>query len=137
MGTMASQITSLTIVYSTVHSVAKKTSKLHVIDLCAGNSPVTAEFPAQMASDVENVSIWWRYHENIDTISIEPVLKLCQFVMCPEISWYQSHQLTMSLSLHLISHIFDLLGRFEVQWVRLQLISVVWDAAPVNISWDL
>ena len=29
--------------------------------LC-GNSPATGEFPAQMASNAENVSIWWRHH---------------------------------------------------------------------------
>ena len=40
----------------------KKTSKLRVTGLCAGNSPVTGEFPAQMASNAENVSIWWRHH---------------------------------------------------------------------------
>ena len=40
----------------------KKTSKLRVTGLCAGNSPVTGEFPAQMASDAENVSIWWCHH---------------------------------------------------------------------------
>ena len=40
----------------------KKTSKLRVSGLCAGNSPVTGEFPAQMASNAENVSIWWRHH---------------------------------------------------------------------------
>ena len=28
---------------------------------CAVNSPVTGEFPAQMASNVESVSIWWRH----------------------------------------------------------------------------
>ena len=38
---------------------SKKTSKLCVTGLCAGNSPLTGEFPAQMASNVENVSIWW------------------------------------------------------------------------------
>ena len=27
------------------------------------NSPGTGEFPAQMASNAENVSIWWRHHE--------------------------------------------------------------------------
>ena len=42
---------------------SKKTSKLRVTGLCAGKSPVTGEFPAQMASDAENVSIWWRHHE--------------------------------------------------------------------------
>ena len=40
----------------------KKTSKLRVTGLCAGNSTVTGEFPAQMASNAENVSIWWRHH---------------------------------------------------------------------------
>ena len=42
---------------------SKKTSKLHFTGLCAGNSPVTGEFPAQMISYVENVSIWWRHHD--------------------------------------------------------------------------
>ena len=44
---------------------SKKTSKLRVTGLCAGNSPVTGEFPAQMASSAENVSIWWRHHVNV------------------------------------------------------------------------
>ena len=34
---------------------SKKTSKLSVTGLCAGNSPGTGEFPAQMASNAENV----------------------------------------------------------------------------------
>ena len=64
MGSMASQITSLAIVYSAVNSGgrSKKTSKLRVTGLCAGNSPGTGEFPAQMASYAKNVSIWWRHH---------------------------------------------------------------------------
>ena len=41
---------------------SKKTSKLCVSGLYAGNSPVTGEFTAQVASDAENVSIWWRHH---------------------------------------------------------------------------
>ena len=41
---------------------SKKTSKPRVTGLCVGNSPVTGEFPAQMASNAENVSIWWRHH---------------------------------------------------------------------------
>ena len=66
MGVMASQITSLTIIYSTVYSGADKkgkTSKPRVTGLCAGNSPVTGELPAQMTSNVENATIWWRHHE--------------------------------------------------------------------------
>ena len=42
---------------------SKKTSKLRVTGLCVGNSPGTGEFPTQMASKAENVSIWWRHHE--------------------------------------------------------------------------
>ena len=41
---------------------SKKTSKHRTTGLCAGNSPGTAEFPSQMASHAENVSIWWRHH---------------------------------------------------------------------------
>ena len=64
MGAMASQITSLTIVYSTVYSAQmKEKSKLRVTGLCAGNSLETGEFPAQMASNAENVSIAWHHHE--------------------------------------------------------------------------
>ena len=39
---------------------SKKTSKLRVTGLFEGNSPVTGEFYAHMASNAENVSIWWR-----------------------------------------------------------------------------
>ena len=64
MGVMTSQITSLTIFYSTVYSGAeKKPSKLRVTGLCAGNSPVTGDFPEQMASNAEDVSIWWCHHD--------------------------------------------------------------------------
>ena len=41
---------------------SKKTSKFRVTGLCAGNSPVTGEFPAERASNAENVSIQWRHH---------------------------------------------------------------------------
>ena len=64
MSAMASQITSLTIVYSIVYWGAdQKTSKLRVTGLCVGNSPVTGEFPAQRTSTAENVSIWWRHRD--------------------------------------------------------------------------
>ena len=42
---------------------SKKTSKLRVT-VCAGNLPGTGEFPAQMASNAENVFIWWRRHDS-------------------------------------------------------------------------
>ena len=43
--------------------ISQKTSKLCVNGLCVGNSPGTGEFPTQMASDAENVSISWRHHD--------------------------------------------------------------------------
>ena len=43
---------------------SKKTTKLRVIGLCVVNSPGTGEFPTQMASNAENVSIWWHHHGN-------------------------------------------------------------------------
>ena len=65
MSLIASQITSLTIVYSTVclfRRRSTKTSKLRVTGLCARNSTGTGEIPTQRASNAENVSIWWRHH---------------------------------------------------------------------------
>ena len=53
MSAMASQITTLTIVYWTVYERLKKASKLRVTGLCVGNSPVTT----QRANNAENVSI--------------------------------------------------------------------------------
>ena len=41
---------------------SKRTSKLRVTGLCAGNSPATGEFPAKRASNAENIFIWWRHH---------------------------------------------------------------------------
>ena len=42
---------------------SKKTSKLRVTGLCAGKTLEIGEFPAQRASNAENVSIWWCHHE--------------------------------------------------------------------------
>ena len=47
---------------------SKKTLKLRVAGLGEGTSPVTAEFPAQRASNAENISIWWRHHEGCEKI---------------------------------------------------------------------
>ena len=60
MGGIASQITSLTIVYSTVYSDADQ--RKHQSSATLAFVPGTGEFPAQMASYAENVSIWWRHH---------------------------------------------------------------------------
>ena len=63
MGAMTSQITSLTSVYSTVYLVAdqrkyQSSASLAFMRKFTGDR----EFPAQMASKAENVSIGWRHH---------------------------------------------------------------------------
>ena len=65
MGTMAYQIASLTIVFTQpfIRVQIKENIKFRVTGLCAEYSPGTGEFPAEMASNAENVSIWWRHHE--------------------------------------------------------------------------
>ena len=59
MDAIASQITSLAIVYSADYSDADQ--RKHQSTLC-GEFTGTVEFTAQMASDAEKVSIWWRHH---------------------------------------------------------------------------
>ena len=72
MSAMASQITSLMVVYSTVYlrRTSNKTSKLCITGLCEGNSAVTGEFPAQRASNAENISIWWRHYVSPDYVAV-------------------------------------------------------------------
>ena len=55
MGTIASQITSLTIVNSTVYSGADQRKHQSSASLAFVRG---IEFPAQMASNAENISIW-------------------------------------------------------------------------------
>ena len=52
---------------------SKKTWKRRVTGLCAWNSSVTGEFPAQSASNAENVSIWWRHHVDSNTMGDERI----------------------------------------------------------------
>ena len=56
MGAIASQITSLMIIYSIINSGADQRKYQ------SSASPVSSEFPAQMASNTENAYIWWRHH---------------------------------------------------------------------------
>ena len=50
---------------------SKETAKLRVTGLCAGNSPVTSEFPGQMARNAENVSVWWRNHVMASPLTLD------------------------------------------------------------------
>ena len=67
MDAMASQMISRPIVYSTVYSgtYQRKYQSSASLAFVRGNSLVTGEFPAQRASNAENISIWWRHPESI------------------------------------------------------------------------
>ena len=62
MGAMAYKITGISIARATVCSGrSKKTLKFRFTGLCQG---VRAdEFPAQRASNAENIAVWWRHHD--------------------------------------------------------------------------
>ena len=62
MDTMASEITSLAIVYSSVYSDADQRKHQSSASL-AFVREFTGEFSAQRASDAEIVYIWWRHYE--------------------------------------------------------------------------
>ena len=105
MSPMASQMTGVSIVYSTVFQahIQKNPSNLRVTD------PWPVSFPAQTASNVENVSIWhvwWRYDDNLlitpqfvftDT---ETILRLPSYgVSNFEIYWSMNHTTLSELGL--------------------------------------
>ena len=71
MGAMASQITRLTTVYSTGYIGSDQGKHQSSASLALGIRPVTGEFPAQMASNAEKITIWWCHHANINMHIVE------------------------------------------------------------------
>ena len=76
--------------------ISKKTSKLRVTGLCAGNSPWTGDLPTQMASNAEKVSIWLRHH-------VKNVIRSAEMTASPLIAT-QSWQYYVYIGNHLCSH---------------------------------
>ena len=69
MTTVASQITSLTIVYSIVYSDADQRKHQSSASLAfVRGIHRDFEFPAQRASYAENISIWWRHHDKVTLV---------------------------------------------------------------------
>ena len=62
MGPIASQITSLTIVYSTVYSGADQRKHQSSASLAF---VWVMWIPTKMASNAEDISIWWRHHVSV------------------------------------------------------------------------
>ena len=84
---------------------SKKTSKLCVTGFCVGNSPVTGEFPTQMASNADIVSIWWRHHGKTNWYCCNPITDLhiasiyalaLTFVSCSQL--YSDHVIKTRVS---------------------------------------
>ena len=66
------------------------------------------EFPAQMASKAENVSIWWRHHAGISRGS---TLSLFLFCICKIVAWLHCWQ-TAVTAVTALSHRYDALFDF-------------------------
>ena len=70
MGAMASKITGVSIIYSTICSgTHQKKHQISVSLAFVSNSPVVDEFAAQTACNAKNVSIWWCHHALSNTFS--------------------------------------------------------------------
>ena len=72
--TKQTQSTSIAIIVSTWW---RNHGRSYSTDLTATFESVTGEFPAQRASNAENVSIWWRHH---DGVLVTPSLKVTLFL---------------------------------------------------------
>ena len=97
MGAMASQITSRTIVYSTVYSEAdqRKHQSSASLAFVRGIHRGPVNSPHKMASNAENVSIWWRHHvAELYAMTHITVMTLCNYNMDSArcIFWDSCHQ---------------------------------------------
>ena len=96
MRAMASQITGVSVVYSTVGSGADQ--RKHQSSESLASVPVTGEFPTRKASNAENVSIWWDHHV-YNHRSIIGILEI------PDHTWHwNSFSTTSRLAINESSH---------------------------------
>ena len=104
-----------------IQAQIKENIKLRITGLCAGNSPVTGEFPTQRASNAEHVSIWRRHHIKICTL--HDAYKLM------EAKWsYKIHGCT-------VSHIIQ--SPYLLQPVYVTPCAWVWLAYIMHLSWGV
>ena len=103
---------------------SKKTPKLCVIGLCMGNSPVTGEFSAQMASNAENAPIWWRHHavaySRVMTVWMSSTLLLC-FSLNLESMSYEVYQQQYRFTWNEIC-----MGPQAMRWIKCQYTDIVY-----------
>ena len=138
MDAMASQITSLKIVYSTIHSGAdqRKDKKIRVTGLCAGNSPVTGECPAQTASNAETVFIWWRHREEwrdgdcaVISILLSSLISLWEVIVSP--NWHHTlYWFTLSLDVWILFYCIDHL----TATVLTSMVQLTWGSMMIHVN---
>ena len=137
MGAIASQITSLTIVYLIVYQTQiKENIKLRVTSLCEGNSPGTGEFPTQIASNAESSF-------NLMTSSCFCVFSLLLVSLSRLVVWYGlcSHH---GVFFRVASVTFGKVGHYlankkhnsiRIVWLILSIYSIWVCNAENDISW--
>ena len=82
MGTMASQITSLPIVYSNVYSGADQRKHQSSASLAIVREIHRWPVNSQKASNAENVSIWWLHHARM-MLDVSAMFKYFFFPSAP------------------------------------------------------
>ena len=133
MSATASQITSLTIVYSTVHSDADERKLQSSASLAFGTGD--RWLPAQRASNAENVSTWWRHHDYDSFSQWGPqqmrfdVWDLIVLVLCKLVRT-QYHQLGLSHTNFRLADEFVAIvaAVFWRQWYTLEVCLLAWCA---------
>ena len=65
-----------------------------------GNSPMTGEIPAQRDSNAENVSIWWRHH---DQLLWSVVINVNLFHACRQLKYLAIYQMPTSQRLVILN----------------------------------
>ena len=107
---------------------SKKTSKLRVTGLCAGNSSENGEFSAQKASNMENVSNWWRHHAsqqfrcvimvNIPSLKLLSVSQVVNFIAIYLSEQSRSHTPCIPSKLLKDQDIFQMSSDWNLQYIH-------------------
>ena len=92
---------------------SKKTSTLRVTGLCSGNLPMTSEFPAQRASNTENVFIWWCHHIHGSCETLNSFPLWCRAIFWCNTKYTGDKPLPEPMMVSLLTHICVT----RLQWV--------------------
>ena len=119
---------------------SEKTSKLRVTGLCAGNSPGTCEFLAQMVSYAENVSIWWCHHAfTIDAVLTHSNCKKQTSLHTNFHDFFYFWLWQIFYVVYLRSHLFgtfaNSLPTFKLNYTTCTVFTLSWVMAHVNFAY--